>query len=365
MNHRFVTRAQIDGPDTRIRQRAPSAGGFAEAVLALQRAAGNASVGRLVAATDRAAPAIQRQALPGSGGGPLPGSGGPLPASTTTDERLAGFATDSAELTPEHRSALDRVAAQLNAEPLRLGGYVTLVGHADRRGTDPDNLALGQRRAEAVRDHLRQLVTDEETGQQIRAYSLGAPAQGPVTDDPGLRAVNLTITRRRYDVPTPSLTLPGPDAAPAAPPVLDFSRPVPGDLVPPGPGPRVPPGSVAPEPGPQLPDWFWHATPPHRTPQPAPLHEISQALNDHLGAKHVAWFAARVAGAFGVDRAEAERFLRKAMIDGGEAGLKAVLEKMVKAAAGSPAGPGTYPYGPPVSESASPDIYRAPQIPLP
>jgi outer membrane protein OmpA-like peptidoglycan-associated protein len=163
-----------------------------DALLALQRTAGNAAVNRLM---------IQRQSLGGGGG--LRGGGAQLTSSTTT-ETLTGFATSSADLTPAHQEALARIAADLNAQPLVFGGFVTLVGFADRRGDPGENQALGQHRADAVRDHLQQLVTDEATKQQIRAYSLGAPREGPGGDVPSLRKVEITITRRSYNLPLPN-----------------------------------------------------------------------------------------------------------------------------------------------------------------
>ncbi len=60
------------------------------------------------------------------------------------------FDTDQAGLSPTARSRLDSVM-----DCYTDGGHtVRLTGHADERGTTDYNVALGQRRAEAVRDHL-------------------------------------------------------------------------------------------------------------------------------------------------------------------------------------------------------------------
>ena len=61
------------------------------------------------------------------------------------------FALDSHALSPEAGAVLDAQAAWLRGRPeLR----VLIAGHADERGTREYNLALGSRRAQAVREHL-------------------------------------------------------------------------------------------------------------------------------------------------------------------------------------------------------------------
>ena len=61
------------------------------------------------------------------------------------------FVVDSTELTPQSRSTLDKQAQWLQT----YNRYsFTIEGHADERGTREDNLALGARRAQIVRDYL-------------------------------------------------------------------------------------------------------------------------------------------------------------------------------------------------------------------
>lgn len=61
------------------------------------------------------------------------------------------FETDSAEITPQGRNTLDKQAQWLNS----YGQYAfTIEGHADERGTREYNIALGARRAQAVREYL-------------------------------------------------------------------------------------------------------------------------------------------------------------------------------------------------------------------
>jgi peptidoglycan-associated lipoprotein len=61
------------------------------------------------------------------------------------------FDTDSADLSAQARTTLDHQAQWLNQYP-RL--TFTIEGHADERGTREYNIALGARRATAVRDYL-------------------------------------------------------------------------------------------------------------------------------------------------------------------------------------------------------------------
>ncbi len=87
------------------------------------------------------------------------------PASTATNVATPGspqefvvnvgdrvwFETDSSELTPTARATLDKQAQWLT-QYTRYG--FTVEGHADERGTREYNIALGARRAQAVRDYF-------------------------------------------------------------------------------------------------------------------------------------------------------------------------------------------------------------------
>lgn len=319
---------------TSVAQRTPVA------LLALQRSAGNAATSQVI---------VQRQ----------PGGGAHL-TSSTRDETLTAFATSSAELTAAHQEALTRIAAELNAQPLVLGGFVTLVGSADRRGKAGENQALGQRRADAARVYLQALVTDESTAQQIRAYSLGAPTEGPVGDVPSLRKVEITITRRSYDLGLPDGVLSEPSTSgpsPAAKP-SSFggpSRSVP-DLL------RLPPSVVATADQRQshLPDWFWRQLP-ARPPEPSAISQVSRFLNETLRTRDLARVGGAVAGAFGFNRAQVQRLLDDAFQDGGESAVKELLNTMIRGVAGSPSGRPSSPYGPPVE----PIPFPSPQLQLP
>jgi peptidoglycan-associated lipoprotein len=67
------------------------------------------------------------------------------------------FAYDSAVLDEVARRALDAQADALRRTDLR----IVIEGHADERGTEEYNLALGEQRAAAVRKYLRQAGVDE------------------------------------------------------------------------------------------------------------------------------------------------------------------------------------------------------------
>jgi peptidoglycan-associated lipoprotein len=62
------------------------------------------------------------------------------------------FETDSSELTPQARATLDKQAQWLTNYSQY--SQFTIEGHADERGTREYNIALGARRAQAVRDYL-------------------------------------------------------------------------------------------------------------------------------------------------------------------------------------------------------------------
>ncbi len=80
--------------------------------------------------------------------GPTPGTQEDLVVNVG-DRVFFGF--DKSDLTPEARATLDRQAAWLNQYPRVT---ITVEGHADERGTREYNLALGERRADAVKKYL-------------------------------------------------------------------------------------------------------------------------------------------------------------------------------------------------------------------
>ncbi|MES1245831.1 MAG: peptidoglycan-associated lipoprotein Pal [Acidobacteriota bacterium] len=77
------------------------------------------------------------------------------------------FNLDDSALSDESREKLARNAELLRAQPQF---QLTIEGHADERGTNEYNLALGERRANAVRDYLSSLGVD---GGRLRTLSYG------------------------------------------------------------------------------------------------------------------------------------------------------------------------------------------------
>lgn len=79
-----------------------------------------------------------------------------LPMGTAPGTRIAELSTvyfeyDSFNLKADAKSALNAAAEWLNANP---SIQVQVEGHTDERGTTEYNLALGERRAGAVKDYL-------------------------------------------------------------------------------------------------------------------------------------------------------------------------------------------------------------------
>lgn len=81
--------------------------------------------------------------------------------------RIIYFDFDSYVVKPEFQPVIDGHARFLRANPQR---QVAIEGHTDERGGREYNLALGQRRSEAVRNALRLLGVSDN---QIEAVSFG------------------------------------------------------------------------------------------------------------------------------------------------------------------------------------------------
>ncbi len=109
----------------------------------------------------------------GSGGaGGHAGAGGPAKPGTQEDlvvnvgDRVF-FAFNQSDLSSEARATLDRQAAWLK----KYGSIkVTVEGHCDERGTREYNLALGERRATAVKNYL---VADGIPAARVKTISYG------------------------------------------------------------------------------------------------------------------------------------------------------------------------------------------------
>ena len=109
-----------------------------------------------------------------------PGTGGPLAGGAISREATQGpgsvedfvvnvgdrvlFKVDRFNLEQESRTTIENQAIWLKRYP---GITVTVEGHADERGTREYNLALGERRANSVRDYMIALGIDPNRVQTI------------------------------------------------------------------------------------------------------------------------------------------------------------------------------------------------------
>ena len=109
-------------------------------------------------------------------------------------ERLLGITTfyfdvDQSVVKPEARPALEAHARNLAQN----GGTVVLEGHSDERGTREYNLALGERRAEAIARYLSVLGV---SSQQIEAVSYGEERPASLGHDESSWSLNRRVELR-------------------------------------------------------------------------------------------------------------------------------------------------------------------------
>ena len=139
------------------------------------------SVGRIIAAAMLAAAvfaggcANQQESLQaGLSGSAAPGSAQEF--QVAVGDRVF-FETDSSALTPQARQTLDRQVQWLN----QYASYAFLLeGHADERGTREYNIALGARRAAAVRDYM---IARGVSASRMRTVSYGKERPVAVCDN--------------------------------------------------------------------------------------------------------------------------------------------------------------------------------------
>lgn len=85
------------------------------------------------------------------------------------------FAVDSASLSSEAQGNLDQAALVFNDQPKTA---IIAQGHTDSTGSEPYNLALSERRAQAVRNHLVGRGVDDG-----RITALGYGESNPIADN--------------------------------------------------------------------------------------------------------------------------------------------------------------------------------------
>lgn len=189
-----------------------------EAVRAFQRANGLTPDGIAGPQTM----AALRAAMGGAGG---VGGGTPVCTGLPLRQELTRFAFGQAAVQPFHQPQIDGIAACLlaslgTATPI---DGLSLIGHTDPVGTDADNLALGQRRAEAVVAAIEASLRRQAAGRPF-SFVFNPSSRGEAEQAPGDPARN-----RRVEVVAPfAFTPPAPIPTPIPP-------------VPPLPVPPVPP----------------------------------------------------------------------------------------------------------------------------
>jgi peptidoglycan-associated lipoprotein len=121
---------------------------------------------------------------------------GPIPGTQEDLVQNVGdrvfFTYDSAVLSPEARQTLERQVEWMKLFP---SVVVTIEGHCDERGTREYNLALGERRASAVKNYMSALgvspnrLTTISYGKE-RPYALGHNEEGWQLNRRGVSVVN-------------------------------------------------------------------------------------------------------------------------------------------------------------------------------
>ena len=111
-----------------------------------------------------AAPSTMAESMPMKAMGPAAGSQEDLVVNVG-DRVFFGF--DKSNISAEAQTVLKRQAAWLKSNS---SVTVTVEGHADERGTREYNLALGERRANAVKDYVTALGVDRS---RVKTISYG------------------------------------------------------------------------------------------------------------------------------------------------------------------------------------------------
>ena len=117
----------------------------------------------------------------GGAGNVTPGS--PQDFTVNVGDRIF-FTTDSSDINAQAQQTLQRQAQWLNQN----GQYaITIEGHADERGTREYNLALGERRANSVKNYL---IASGINPSRLRVISYGKERPAVPGSDPSAWAQN-------------------------------------------------------------------------------------------------------------------------------------------------------------------------------
>src|SRR5262245_46227815 len=109
------------------------------------------------------------------------------------------FANNSSEISPDSIAQLQNVANALNDEKVR--SYTILVeGHTDNVGSDAYNLALSERRAQAVRRYLVEKLGVSASRLRAKGYGKRRPLPGVAQDSDEGRASNRRVVFANLDL---------------------------------------------------------------------------------------------------------------------------------------------------------------------
>ncbi len=126
--------------------------------------------------------------LPGAGGGDTMAAMDPLnDPSSPLAKRVIYFEYDSNTIRPEDRATIEAHAQYLAQ---RGNVKVALEGHADERGSREYNIALGERRANAVRDVMSLLGV---ASSQVSTVSYGEERPAVLGDDESAWRMNRRV----------------------------------------------------------------------------------------------------------------------------------------------------------------------------
>jgi peptidoglycan-associated lipoprotein len=117
------------------------------------------------------------------------------PSQLITNLAVIYFDYDSFQLSPDARDALEQNAQWIRSHPELT---IRVEGHCDERGTEEYNYNLGQKRAQAVREHLVSLGVDET---RLHTWSWGElrpldPGEGEMAWSRNRRAQFVAWTER-------------------------------------------------------------------------------------------------------------------------------------------------------------------------
>jgi peptidoglycan-associated lipoprotein len=123
----------------------------------------------------------------GSAAGGRPGQAVAGGGSAVPADRIVYFSFDSAEVLPESRTIIEANARKLTKNTRTL---TQLEGHTDERGSREYNIALGERRANAVRQAM---IAMGVAPQQIRVMSYGEERPAAAGSDEQSYALNRRV----------------------------------------------------------------------------------------------------------------------------------------------------------------------------